>query len=253
VLDTDLSSVSGSDDTLASAKSIKTYVDAQVTAQDLDVTTDSGTIAIDLDGETLTVSGGEGIDTSATGNAITIAGEDATDSNKGIASFHSDNFAVSSGAVTIKDGGVVTAELAADAVTSAKIADDAVGADQLAANAVVTDSIVDDNVTQAKIADDAVGADQLAANAVVDASIASGAAIADTKLATISTANKISLTALDIDGGTDIGEAVADADLFIVDNGAGGTNRKVTASALKTYASGASASKGFATAMAIAL
>jgi len=41
--------------------------------------------------------------------------------------------------------------------------------------------------------------------------------------------------------------------LFIVDNGAGGTNRKVTASALKTYASGASASKGFATAMAIAL
>ena len=61
------------------------------------------------------------------------------------------------------------------------------------------------------------------------------------------------MTALDIDGGTDIGEAVADADLFIVDNGAGGTNRKVTASALKTYAGGSSASKGFATAMAIAL
>ena len=73
------------------------------------------------------------------------------------------------------------------------------------------------------------------------------------KLSTISTANKISLTALDIDGGTDIGEAVADADLFIVDNGAGGTNRKVTASALKTYASGSGATKGFATAMAIAL
>ena len=36
VLDTDISSVSGSDDTLASAKAIKTYVDAQVTAQDLD-------------------------------------------------------------------------------------------------------------------------------------------------------------------------------------------------------------------------
>jgi len=73
IVDTDLSSVSASDDTLASAKAIKAYVDSQVTAQDLDVTTDSGTIAIDLDSETLSVSGGTGIDTSATGNAITVA------------------------------------------------------------------------------------------------------------------------------------------------------------------------------------
>ena len=73
VVDTDLSSASASDDTLASAKAIKAYVDSQVTAQDLDVTTDSGTIAIDLDSETLSVSGGTGIDTSATGNAITVA------------------------------------------------------------------------------------------------------------------------------------------------------------------------------------
>jgi len=73
VVDTDLAAVSASDDTLASAKSIKTYVDSQVTAQDLDLTTDSGTIAIDLDTETLTVSGGTGIDTSATGNAVTVA------------------------------------------------------------------------------------------------------------------------------------------------------------------------------------
>jgi len=41
---------------------------------------------------------------------------------------------------------------------------------------------------------------------------------------------------LDIDGATDIGAAIVDADLFIVDDGAGGTNRKVTASRLKTYA-----------------
>jgi hypothetical protein len=44
----------------------------QVTAQDLDATTDSGTIAIDLDSETLSISGGTGISTSATGNEITI-------------------------------------------------------------------------------------------------------------------------------------------------------------------------------------
>ena len=44
------------------------------------------------------------------------------------------------------------------------------------------------------------------------------------------------LTALDIDGGTDIGAALVDADLFIIDDGAGGTNRKVaTASRVKTY------------------
>ena len=95
VLDTDLTSVSGSDDTIPSAKATKTYVDSQVTAQDLDLISDSGTIDIDLDSESLTVTGGEGIDTSATGTTLTIAGEDASTSNKGVASFSSDNFAVS--------------------------------------------------------------------------------------------------------------------------------------------------------------
>jgi hypothetical protein len=43
------------------------------------------------------------------------------------------------------------------------------------------------------------------------------------------------MASLDIDGGTDIGADIADADLFIVDDGAGGTNRKTTAARLKTY------------------
>ena len=157
------------------------------------------------------------------------------------------------GADELAANAVVTASIVDDNVTQAKIADDAVGADQLAASAVVTASIVDDNVTQAKIADDAVGADQLAANAVVNASIASSAAIADSKLATISTADKVSIAALDIDGGTDIGAAIADTDLFIIDDGAGGTNRKVAASRIATYAQGSGATAGFAVAMAIAL
>jgi hypothetical protein len=108
---------------LATQQSIKAYVDSQVTAQDLDVISDSGTIDIDLDSESLTIAGGEGIDTSATSTTLTIAGEDATTSNKGVASFHSDNFSVSSGAVTIKDAGVANAELANMAANTVKVRD----------------------------------------------------------------------------------------------------------------------------------
>ena len=53
-------------------QSVKAYVDAQVTAEDLDITTDSGTIAIDLDSETLTVAGGTGLASSASSNTVTL-------------------------------------------------------------------------------------------------------------------------------------------------------------------------------------
>jgi len=63
----------------------------------------------------------------------------------------------------------------------------------------------------------------------------------------------IAVADLDIDGATDIGEAIVDADLFIIDNGAGGTNRKTAASRLVTYidANSSAASVGKAIAMAI--
>ena len=87
-----------------SQQSVKAYVDAVTTslnAQDLDATTDSGSIDIDLDTETLSIVGGEGINTSATGTTITVAGEEATDSNKGVAAFNAVDFTVSSGTVTV--------------------------------------------------------------------------------------------------------------------------------------------------------
>ena len=72
-VDTDLSTVSASDDTLASAKAIKTYVDSQVTAQDLDFAGDTGTGAVDLDSQSFTISGTSNeIETSASGQTITI-------------------------------------------------------------------------------------------------------------------------------------------------------------------------------------
>jgi len=46
----------------------------------------------------------------------------------------------------------------------------------------------------------------------------------------------LGISDFDIDGGTDIGAAIVDADLFIVDDGASGTNRKTAASRLLTYA-----------------
>jgi len=77
------------------------------------------------------------------------------------------------------------------------------------------------------------GAVTIASTAVENGMLAGS--IADTKLNQITTANKVDIGALDIDGATDIGEALIDADLIIVDNGAGGTERSSAMSRVKTY------------------
>jgi len=72
-IDTDLTSVSASDDTLASAKAIKTYVDNVATSSDLDFQADTGgALSVDLDSQTFTLTGGTGIDTVGSGQTVTF-------------------------------------------------------------------------------------------------------------------------------------------------------------------------------------
>ena len=332
-IDTDISSVSGSDDTLASAKAIKTYVDAQLTASDLDFQGDSGgALSIDLDSETLTVAGGEGIDTSGSGNTLTIAGEDASTSNKGIASFSSTNFDVSSGAVSVKSGGIVSGNLNDSVITglseiSSVASDDvllaidtsggglkkitratltagiATGSEisnvvedttpQLGGNldvngqdivstsnanidilpngtgvvnldgngssggVSVSDGLIDirtgtGNVSKVKFYCESSNAHaqtlqaqphSAGSSAVLTLPVATGTligtgdtgSVSNAMLATINTAGKVDIGALEIDGATDIGADLADADLIIVDDGGAGTERKSAVSRIPTY------------------
>ena len=66
----DMSSNSAS--AVPSQQSVVAYVAAQITAEDLDVTSDSGTIDIDLNSETLTVAGGTGLSSAASGTTVTL-------------------------------------------------------------------------------------------------------------------------------------------------------------------------------------
>ena len=97
------------------------------------------------------------------------------------------------------------------------------------------------------------GTAAIGAGVIVNADINSSAAIADSKLAAISTAGKVALSALEIDGGSDIGADLTTSDLIIVDDGAGGTNRKAALSRLTTFMTGQGFSTDDPTALAIAL
>ncbi len=90
------------------------------------------------------------------------------------------------------------------------------------------------------------GTAAIGSDVIVNADINSSAAIADSKLATISTADKVSGAAIQIDGATDgTSITVADADKILIDDA--GTTKYITASQLNTYTSGSVAADDIGT------
>lgn len=100
------------------AKGLVTNVSTSSISTTLGIAGDTGTDNVSLGADTLTFSGGEGIDVAVTNNTVTIAAEDASTSNKGVASFDTDNFTVTSGAVSTKTATIGTSTIDLGSTTS---------------------------------------------------------------------------------------------------------------------------------------
>lgn len=148
--------------------------------------------------------------------------------------------------ITTGDTGVITSGMIADGTIANVDISASAGIDYSKLAALTAGRLIVGNASNVATATDitgdisisSAGVTAISAGVIVNADINAAAAIDDTKLGTISTVDKVSLSAINIDGGTDIGEDLADADLIIVDNGGGGTNRKAAVSRIATYAFG---------------
>ena len=315
VLDTDITSVSGSDDTLASAKAIKTYVDAQVaTVPTGDITAvvagtglsggaTSGSATLNIDtATTVDISTSQAlsnktltspvINTGVSGSAILDEDNFASDSDTKLATQQSIKAYVASQVATanelseLTDVNITSAADGAllfydtgtskwiDNVVSGDITIADTGVATIAAGAV-DNAMLSGNIANSKLVNDSVSfggvsldlgqSDATPAFDLTDAtnyptSSLTGTitnaqlagSIADSKLNTITTADKVSAAAIQVDGATDgTGITLATTDKLIVDDA--GTTKYINASQLNTYLSGQGFTTDDPTALAIAL
>lgn len=120
------------------------------------------------------------------------------------------------------DNVAVSGDITIDSTGEAAIASGVIVNDDIAAGAAIATSKLASNTISGVALGGTLGALTAAANGGISVSSYTGT----------SAVNDLQL---DIDGMTDIGAAIVDADLFIVDDGAGGANRKTEASRIKTY------------------
>jgi len=132
VLDTDISSVSGSDDTIPSAKAVKTYVDAQIATEDTLSELNDTTITSVGDNEILQY------------NNSSSVWENQTLAEAGISPV-----AGSSSITTV--GTIGTGTWQGTAIASAYIAGDAIDGTKIADNAVANEHLADDSVGIAEL------------------------------------------------------------------------------------------------------
>jgi hypothetical protein len=148
----------GSDTKYPSVKSIKTYVDAQVT------------------------SGGTPNADDLTLGKIKLAGDLGGTNSRATAP-------------VISDLAIGTSKLATGAVTSTKILDGEIATVDLADNSITSAKISDGAILTADLADNSISSAKILNGEIVNADISPTAAILDSKLATISTALKVSNSA----------------------------------------------------------
>lgn len=118
-VDTNLNAVSTSDDTIASAKAIKTYVDAQVGGSDLDFEGDNGgNQSVDLTTQELTLTGGTGIDTTGSSQTMTFAIDTAVVVDKTTAQTLTNKTLTTPTIASITNSGIVTIPSGADTLVA---------------------------------------------------------------------------------------------------------------------------------------
>ena len=201
------------------------------------VTTSSGNLTIDSAGGTTTIN-----DACVISGNLTVNGTTTT-INSTTVSIDDKNFQVATGAAddAAADGAGFTVDSGdGDKTWNFEATGDNWGSSEninLASGKVL--KVANTSILSSTTLGSSVVTSSLTSLGTIGTGVWQGTAINDTYLGTIDNANKVSLSALNIDGGTDIGAALVNADEIIVDDGGGGTNRRCDMSRVKTYIYGA--------------